>query len=359
MHVVSAADPDGHTLPLVETSSPATATEVLQGVLARDGAAVSATTERARAADPAALLHDAAERYEDGVLAGAERLLGPGWGDHLESAAEALVPGLPHAPAWPSLRAHLMLIQADGRDAVGALTEGSTYRGLGDADDPAAVLLSRLDRAPAGGPLPWLPGIPKRVGADPVWAGYLTARAERVQSLAAQVRQGSTAGQRWAAPLAPHISPDLLADLTVWRAARGVNHTDSRPVGPLDGGGAAGRYARGLACRVTGQLPDALRHWEHLIVEHVGHRDWFTPQLAQRLDRLHRAGVDVPDRLEQATARGPLPDDEATSALWFRMIDPQQQAALPSRRTEPKRVRMRPEDCSPAPSGPAPYGPSR
>ncbi|OLT22056.1 hypothetical protein BJF81_13930 [Ornithinimicrobium sp. CNJ-824] len=359
VHVVSATDADGHTLPLIETSSPATATETLQGVLARDGAAVSATTERARAADPAALLHDAAERYEDGVLAGAERVLGPGWGDHLESAAEALVPGLPHAPAWPSLRAHLMLTQADGRDAVGALTEASTYRGLGDADEPAAVLLSRLNRAPAGGPLPWLPGIPKRLGADPVWAGYLTARAERVQSLAAQVRQASTAGQRWAAPLAPHISPDLLADLTVWRAARGVNHTDSRPVGPLDGGGAAGRYARGLACRVTGQLPDALRHWERLIIEHVGHRDWFTPQLAQRLDRLHRAGVDVPDRLEKATAQGPLPDDEATSALWFRMIDPQQQATPASRGTEPKRVRMRPEDRSPAPSGPSPYGPSR
>ena len=121
----------------------------------------------------------------------------------------------------------------------------------------------------------------------------------------------------------------------------------------------AGRYARGLLCRVTGQLPDALRHWEHLIVEHVGHRDWFTPQLAQRLDRLHRAGVDVPDRLEQATAQGPLPDDEATSALWFRMIDPQQQATPASRGTEPKRVRMRPEDRSPGPSGPALHGPSR
>src|SRR5690606_6205454 len=132
VHVVSAADTDGHTLPLIETTSPATATEVLQGVLARDGAAVSATTERARAADPAALLHDATARYEDGLLAGAERLLGPGWGDEVESAAGALVPGLPHAQAWPSLRAHLMLTQADGRDAVEALTAASTYRGLGD-----------------------------------------------------------------------------------------------------------------------------------------------------------------------------------------------------------------------------------
>ena len=358
VHVVSATDADGHTLPLIETTSPATATEVLQGVLARDGAAVSATTERARAADPAALLHDSTTRYEDSLLAGAERLLGPGWGHDLDSAADALVPGLPHAPAWPSLRAHLMLTQADGRDALRSLTEASTYRGLGDADDPAAVLLSRLDRAPALGPLPWLPAIPKRLATDPVWAGYLTARGERVRALATQVRQGTTPGQPWAAPLAHHLSPELLADLAVWRAARGVDHVDSRPVGPPDAGGAAGRYARGLLCRVTGQLPDAVRHWEHLIVEHVGHRDWFTPQLAQRLDRLHRAGVDVPDRLEQATAQGPLPDDEATSALWFRMIDPQQQATPASRGTEPKRVRIRPEDRSPAPSGPALHGPS-
>ncbi|MFK5636029.1 MULTISPECIES: MobF family relaxase [unclassified Ornithinimicrobium] len=357
VHVVSAVDTDGHTLPLIETASPATATEVLQGVLARDGAAVSATTERARAADPAALLHDAAERYEDGLLAGAERLLGPDWGHDLDFAAEALVPGLPHAPAWPSLRAHLMLTQADGRDALQALTDASTYRGLDDADDPAAVLLSRLDRAPSGGPLGWLPAIPQRLAIDPVWAGYLTARGERVRALAAQVRQGTTPGQRWAAPLAHHMNRDLLADLTVWRAARGVDHTDSRPVGPLDAGGAAGRYARGLLCRVSSELPEALRHWERLIVEHVGHRDWFTPRMAERLDRLHRAGVDVPDRLEQATAQGPLPDDEATSALWFRMIDPQQHVASTSRRTEPKR--MRPEDRSPAPSGPALHGPSR
>ena len=358
VHVMSATDTDGHTLPLTETTSPATSTETLQGVLARDGAAVSATTEKARAADPAVLLHDATARYEDGLLAGAENILGPGWGHDLDSAAEALIPGLPHAPAWPSLRAHLMLTQADGRDAVEALTQAATYRGLGDADDPAAVLLSRLDRAQADGPLPWLPALPKRLATDPAWADYLTARGERVRALAAHVRQGTTPGQQWAAPLAQHISPDLLADLTVWRAARGIESSDSRPVGQLDAGGTAGRYARGLLCRVTSQVPDALRHWEHLIVEHVGHRDWFTPRMAQRLDRLHRAGVDVPDRLEQAAAQGPLPDDEATSALWFRLINPQHRSASPStRRVEPKQ--MRPEDRCPALPGPALHGPSR
>jgi hypothetical protein len=200
--------------------------------------------------------------------------------------------------------------------------------------------------------------MPERLATDSAWAGYLTARGERVRALAAQVRQGATTGQPWAAPLARHMTPELLADLSVWRAARGVDPSDSRPVGAPDAGGAAGRYARGLLHRVTGQLPDAVRHWERLIVEHVGHRDWFTPQMAERLDRLHRAGVDVPDRLEQAAAQGPLPDDEATSALWFRMIDPQHRVASPSpRRVEPKQ--MRPEDRCPAPPGPALHGPSR
>ncbi len=358
VYVVSASSADGHQLPLTETTSPATATELLQSVLARDGAAVSATTERARAADPAALLHEATARYEDGLLAGAEILLGPSWGNDLESAAEALVPGLTHAPAWPSLRAHLTITQADGRDALEALTVTTDYRGLGDAHDPATVLLSRLDRRPAGGPLPWLPAIPERLVADPAWAGYLTARAERVRALAAQVRQRATPEQPWAAPLAHHITPELLADLSVWRAARGVDPSDLRPVGSPDAGGVAGRYARGLRCRVTSQLPDAIRHWESLIVEHVGHRDWFTTQMAERLDRLHRAGVDVPDRLEQAAAQGPLPDDEATSSLWFRVIDPQQRvASTASRRILPERVR--PEERCPAPPGRALHGPSR
>ncbi|MCK0111889.1 relaxase domain-containing protein [Ornithinimicrobium sp. F0845] len=358
VYVLSATDGDGHTLPLIETTSPATATETLQGVLARDGAAVSATTEKARAADPAALLHNAAERYEDGLLAGAENVLGPAWSDDIEAAAEALVPGLTHASAWPSLRAHLTLTQADGRDAIGALTVTTAYRGLDDADDPAAVLLSRLDRRPAGGPLPWLPAIPKRLVTDPVWAGYLTAREERVRALAAQVRQGATIEQQWAAPLAHHIAPELLADLSVWRAGRGVDRSDPRPVGALGAGGVAGRYARGLLCRVSGHMPNAVRHWERLIVEHVGHRDWFTTQMAERLDRLHRAGVDVPGRLEQAATHGALPDDEATAALWWRVIDPQQRTASTSPpQIEPKRMRL--QDRCPAPPVLTPEGPSR
>lgn len=154
------------------------------------------------------------------------------------------------------------------------------------------------------------------------------------------------------------MTPELLGDLTVWRAARGGDHSDPRPVGAPDAGGVAGRYARGLLCRVSGQLPNAVRHWERLIVEHVGHRDWFTTELAERLDRLHRAGVDVPGRLEQAAAQGPLPDDEATASLWWRVIDPHQKtASISPDPIEPNR--MRPQDRYPAPPRLTPDGPSR
>ena len=44
-----------------------TATEVLEAILARDGAAVSATTAQATGASPEAQLHDAVTRYADAV----------------------------------------------------------------------------------------------------------------------------------------------------------------------------------------------------------------------------------------------------------------------------------------------------
>ena len=51
-----------------------TATEVLEGILARDGAAVSATSTQARAASPAAQLQDAVTRYADAVALATSQL---------------------------------------------------------------------------------------------------------------------------------------------------------------------------------------------------------------------------------------------------------------------------------------------
>lgn len=56
-----------HALPSPTDERAMTATEVLEGILARDGAAVSATSTQARATSPAAQLQDAVARHADAV----------------------------------------------------------------------------------------------------------------------------------------------------------------------------------------------------------------------------------------------------------------------------------------------------
>lgn len=75
-----------------------TAVETLDRIIARDGAAVSATTERARAANPATLLREAASRYGDAVTIATRRLLGAEAEDALETAGPGPLPWLPGGP---------------------------------------------------------------------------------------------------------------------------------------------------------------------------------------------------------------------------------------------------------------------
>ena len=65
-HIVLSDEPT-HALPSPTVERAMTATEVLEGILARDGAAVSATSTQARATSPAAQLQDAVTRYADAV----------------------------------------------------------------------------------------------------------------------------------------------------------------------------------------------------------------------------------------------------------------------------------------------------
>ncbi|MGL4743755.1 MAG: ATP-binding domain-containing protein [Dermatophilaceae bacterium] len=72
-HIVLGTDAS-HALPSPVLDRSLTATEVLEGILARDGAAVSATSVQARAASPAALLQDAVARYADAVALATSQL---------------------------------------------------------------------------------------------------------------------------------------------------------------------------------------------------------------------------------------------------------------------------------------------
>ncbi|WP_147095093.1 AAA family ATPase, partial [Nocardioides psychrotolerans] len=73
VHVVLADVGEDHTLPSPTLDRQATTTELLEGVLARDGSAVSATTTRSAAASLEAQLQEAVTRYADALTLAATR----------------------------------------------------------------------------------------------------------------------------------------------------------------------------------------------------------------------------------------------------------------------------------------------
>ncbi|UJH71729.1 hypothetical protein [Ornithinimicrobium sp. INDO-MA30-4] len=145
-------------------------------------------------ADPAHLLGPATDRYVDSLYEAAESLWAPDT-HTIDALADQVVPRITSAPAWPTLRAHLALLNANGVDPLGALRSAAHQRELGSADDPAAVLDWRLDdtglRNAGHGPLPWVPAIPGALLTDDTWGTYLQARNDQVVHLSSQVRQRS------------------------------------------------------------------------------------------------------------------------------------------------------------------------
>jgi conjugative relaxase-like TrwC/TraI family protein len=230
-------DGDPHTLIRPDSISPRTPTETLQQILTRDEAPVSATTTLRELNDPAARLFQAVQRYTDSLHLAAEQLFGPQTIAELDQA-DHYIPGLAAEPAWPTLRAHLVIIAAEtGEHPLRHLLIASGGD-LGTAVDMGAVLDWRLTALTSTdpGPLPWLPGIPQPLHADPAWGGYLAKRSQLVTDLAEQVRDHACQGAGepvWAAP-SSHPSTALVGEIAVWRAAKGIHPDDPRPTG---GGG--------------------------------------------------------------------------------------------------------------------------
>ena len=140
-------------------------------------------------------------------------------------------------PAWPTLRAHLLTRGRNGKAPTPPPADGRPGRDLRTADDMAAILDWRLpELTPADpGPLPWLPGIPPTLHADPVGGGYLAKRSELVADLADQVQDHACRGvgtPAWAAP-ASYPSTALVGEIAVWRAANGIKPQDPRPTGGI------------------------------------------------------------------------------------------------------------------------------
>jgi hypothetical protein len=99
----------------------------------------------------------------------------------------------------------------------------------------AAVLYWRLpELLTAGrGPVPWLPGIPEKLDEHPAWGEYLTKRSGLVVDLAQQIRDHpcrDDAQPVWAPP-GSHPSTALVGEVTIWRAANGIDQRDPRPTG--------------------------------------------------------------------------------------------------------------------------------
>ncbi|MDO3397283.1 MobF family relaxase [Nocardioides sp. SOB44] len=335
-------DGDPHSVIHPTLVRPLTPTDILESMLARDDAQRSATSLVREQADPATRLGEASQRYLDSLYVAAEDLLRHetttgvdgttvNMVDALDTAVETLAPGLSDEAAWPTLRAHLLLLGAAGENPVEALRAAAGDRELESARDRAAVLDWRLDasglRNAGAGPLPWMPGIPARLAEDPHWGAYLSQRAHLVEQLAEQVH--TRAAEQSALPVWAQngIRPEAatVADVEVWRAAMQVPVGDPRPTGAPQLQKASATWQRRLNRAVTGAHTPALKEWRQLLYSLAPQvrDDEFTPLLAERLAAMSRAGVTAHELLRTAAApdhpAGALPDELAAAALWWRM----------------------------------------
>ncbi len=167
-------DGDPHSVIHPSFTHPRTPAEILESILARDEAPHSATSLLREQTDPAPRLGLATQRYLDALHYAAEDVLrrqpaGTPTGvptasaasemraglvcnvvDALDHAAQRLAPGLSDEPAWPTLRARLLLLGANGHDPAALLTRAMAAGDLRTATDCAAVLDWRLDSALTG-----------------------------------------------------------------------------------------------------------------------------------------------------------------------------------------------------------------
>jgi hypothetical protein len=282
-------DGDPHSIILPETVAPRTPTEALQQILARDDGPTSASTLLRELSDPAARLHDAVQRYTDGLHVAAEQLLGPQIVQMLDSRADQIVRHLTNQPSWPTLRAHLITLAAEtGEHPLVHLHTAAAGRELHTAEDIAAVLDWRFPE-PARtdpGPLPWLPGIPEALHDHHVWGEYLAKRSQLVIGLANQVRDCASQNSEqpaWAPP-GSHPSVALIGEVEVWRAAHAIDRKDHRPTG-------------------AGQLQTAAALWQHHLDRSVAD---CSDDLSRLAARAHQAARKHRGHEDQQRMRQPL-----------------------------------------------------
>jgi hypothetical protein len=159
------------------------------------------------------------------------------------------------------------------------------------------------------------------VRKHPQWSSYLTARAERVDLLADQVRR-DTALPAALARFNDVLPPKLRDEVIVWRTANGILDDDRSLLGPTPTDWAAHRYARRVQRQVDDLYPASVRRWEQRVAESIGRpawRDEHTLDLARELDRLEHSGMNAGLMLRRASTGKPLPREHTTEALAYRI----------------------------------------
>lgn len=316
-------DIDEHYPVKPQALNPSTAVEILESVLARDGAARSASTELREVADPRPRLAAAVERYSDALAVAAESVVEDAVIQKLEDRADQVVPQITSQPAWPTLRARLIMAAVDGQDPLQLLKDTAARRELGTSEDPAATITWRLGPEKTG-PLPWLPEIPPALAQHPEWGAYLTARRGLVETTAADVRSAEH-DSSWLLP-DQEINTDLVGEVEIWRTATGVEPTDRRPLGPRPVGAAPQQHHDQLQ-RKLDEATSASPWTTRLRDRRELRNDPWTTQLAQRLTQLEDQHVPVNRLTHAALENQPLPSQHAAAALWWRITN--QIAATP------------------------------
>lgn len=324
LETTGGGDPHNRLRP--ETISPPTPTERLEAILARSDVPTSATTQIAELHDPRTLLGAAVACYQDAIVTAAEQYAGPGLVALLDEAAERLLPGLTDADAWPVARSHLLVIGAEDINPISALRYAINVDSLTDARDPAAVIDHRLDTvslqfSTGPRPLPWLPPVPKAI-ADPEWGYYLDARCELVEQLAADVctdaeQAGHSPG--WARALVEPPSPEIVAQIELWRAAHQVPDNDLRPTGPVQHHLVEARTQHRLDGLIAGEAEPVLNwlDWIHEAAPATV-EDPATIRFARECAEADPDGTWLRAHVQAAAGRS-LPDDHKADALRYRL----------------------------------------
>lgn len=300
-------DADPHNMLTPDAVLPKTAAEVLYVVFGRDGSAVSATTTSTEELSPRARLAYAASVYNNAVGRAAEVRVGVERLAVYAERAEELAPTITQSRSWPLLAQHLALLETGGADPLADLSAAVKRRPLDDALDLAVVVLWRLSPTHLrGGPLEWLPKVPSSLEAT--YTSWLGERAAEVTTAAEELREQARAwtyetAPAWAQPLladdGPRIAPaagrddshDLVADLAVWRVAKGIDDTDLRAAGPRPSSRSErptwDRLVRRVADRTVDPETTSAGWWSKQIhtQQRVTQDPWW-PVLATRLDEL-------------------------------------------------------------------------